>query len=491
MSTTPFRALAPAEALCAKLTLITAHSGCNGTALNSREHILEAIRSGAEAIEVDVRAQGDLLYLSHDEPDSVSACTTLAECFALLSPHGRMMINCDVKTEGLVQPVMRLAESMGFTNRILFTGECNDAIEEIYALGGELWHSMWASEHSDADMDNARETIRHTGCPALNIDYHMATDAQYTRLKETELGLSVWTVNEEHDLRRFLQMGVFNITTRRPTLALKLRDEIQGRFETRQLPLAQIVEVIRGAGKKLLAANNPGVICAKEGEGNYVSEWDIAIEQHLIHTFSALVPNAAFFSEESRADPSSTTGVRFIIDPIDGTTNFIHDYRCSTVSVAVLYDGEPLFGVVYNPYQDEMFTALRGAGAFLNGSRIRVSTREVKEAVVAVGTSPYNKQAHQESIIATIDGVLRCASDIRRCGSAAAELCNVACGRAEGYLERNLAPWDYAAGVLLIREAGGVISTFRGDCPSFAENEAIVCGNRAVYPALFAIAARS
>lgn len=484
------RALSPFEALAANYTIITAHSGCEGTAANSREHILAAIASGAEMMEIDVRMEDGHLYLSHDVPASIADCVSLEECFSLIAPHERLMINCDVKTDDLVAPVASLAIGLGLVHRVVFTGQCNHALTQVRALGADMWHSLWMTDHPDQDIDAAREAIRRSGCRALNMDFHMASEAQHTRLTAAGLQMSVWTVDREEDLRAFLRMGVFNITTRRPVLARRLREEIQGAYEAQRLPIEGIERILRSAGEQLLASPEPGGIRAKEGCANYVSQRDMETEEYLIRSLSALVPGATFAGEESQSDPPPDKGVHFVIDPIDGTMNFLHGYRCSAVSVGVLRDGYPVFGIIYNPYADEMFTALRGAGAYLNGRRIHVSARRAGEALVGIGTSSYYKDALEGSVVAMIAEVFRHTADIRRSGSAAAEFCNVACGRTEGFFEMRLLPWDYAAGALIVREAGGIVSDMKGDALAYGAPVSVLCANPVLYPELLAITRR-
>ena len=231
---------APKDLLRQGKTVITAHSGCEKTPDNSLEHILAAIASGAEMIEVDVRQAADgTLYLSHDIPDDISIRPTLRELFELIKPVENMEMNLDVKTGGLVEPVMTIAREYQLEDRIVFTGECNTDRKLANDLGAEVWHSMWpaplagiAPEHlADASAKLVRSgisAIRESGSPYLNIYYGMITEELETELQEIGSSFSAWTVNDEENLRRFLEMGIANITTRIPVLAMKLRKEIQG-----------------------------------------------------------------------------------------------------------------------------------------------------------------------------------------------------------------------------------------------------------------------
>jgi glycerophosphoryl diester phosphodiesterase len=213
----------PAEVLAQGKTIITAHSACEKTPPNSREHILAAIASGAEMIEVDVRMVEGELRLSHDVPEDASACVTLRECFSLVAPEENLHMNIDVKTEGLLEPVMTLAKEFSMVGRIIFTGACNDDRALALSLGSDVWRSMWpGQEISDGISENKKD-----GSPFLNVAYCMITEENDKALRENGFGFSAWTVDKEYFLRLFLKMGISNITTRNPVLAMKLRKEIQ------------------------------------------------------------------------------------------------------------------------------------------------------------------------------------------------------------------------------------------------------------------------
>ena len=203
-------------------TVITAHSGCEGMPDNSREHILAAIASGAEMIEVDVRQDQDgLLYLSHDVPEDVGECLPLRELFVLIEPEKNMAMNLDVKTEGLIEPVMALASEFALAGRIIFSGSCSDARELANALGAEVWRGADSIPEGIA-------TNRADGCPILNVHFSHITEEYEKELRSFGASFSAWTVNDEEKIRWLLEMGVANITTRNPVLALRLRREMQG-----------------------------------------------------------------------------------------------------------------------------------------------------------------------------------------------------------------------------------------------------------------------
>ena len=222
----------------------------------------------------------------------------------------------------------------------------------------------------------------------------------------------------------------------------------------------QCGEIIRNAKRDELA------IRSKAGSANFVTGYDVYVQEQLKKGLAEIVPNARFIGEEGDRELFSAQGKFFIVDPIDGTTNFIKDYHMSCVSVAYVEDGQVCFAVIYNPYLDEMFWAKRGEGAFCNGTPIHVSDQPLSNGIVLFGTSPYNEELAKRSFELAYDYFCK-ALDVRRSGSAALDLCAIAAGRAELYFELLLSPWDYAAGSLLVEEAGGVITTVEGDPISF------------------------
>ena len=214
----------PSEILAMGKTIITAHSGCENTPPNSREHILAAIASGSEMIEVDVRMADGELRLSHDVPEDPTSCVTLRECFSLVAPEENLHMNIDVKTEGLLESVMALAKEFSLENRIIFTGASNEDRELALSLGSDVWRSMWpGQEIADGIAANKKD-----GSPFLNVAYCMITEENNREVCESGFGFSAWTVDKTYFLKLFLKMGISNITTRNPVLAMELRKEIQG-----------------------------------------------------------------------------------------------------------------------------------------------------------------------------------------------------------------------------------------------------------------------
>lgn len=241
--------------------------------------------------------------------------------------------------------------------------------------------------------------------------------------------------------------------------------------------VTDICRVVRECGQMLLTADRSHMgIDAKEGAANFVTEYDTRVQKRLFEALGKILPQARFVGEEGDNKEVSLEGWCFIADPIDGTTNFIKDYRVSCVSVGLLLDGIPEIGVVYNPYLDEMFHARRGMGAYCNDKRIFVSRQPLEKGMVVFGTAPYHRDLAEKTFRMAWEYYGKCL-DIRRSGSAALDLCAVAAGRAERFFELILQPWDYAAGALLVEEAGGKITTVEGEPITFHAPCSILAGN--------------
>ena len=241
-----------------------------------------------------------------------------------------------------------------------------------------------------------------------------------------------------------------------------------------------IIPLMRRAGKIMLEAENiesQDSLSEKGDAANLVTVYDVAVQSFLLTEIKKAIPDATFIAEEKENDPSVLDGEHcFIIDPIDGTTNFIQGYRHSCTSVALLKDGKPYIGVVYNPWTDELFTAERGKGAALNGKPIHVSDRPLKSACFFTAWSTYKKE-FAKACFAISEEVYYDTCDIRRLGVCALELCYMAAGRGELYFEIRLFPWDYAAAQLILTEAGGCIGTIGMDAPTYTRPQPIVAAN--------------
>ena len=238
--------------------------------------------------------------------------------------------------------------------------------------------------------------------------------------------------------------------------------------------LDRICDLVRACGRIIRDVDRTGLhVASKEGKANFVTEYDKLVQDRLQAGLREIVPDARFVGEEGSADRYSPKGKYFVVDPIDGTTNFIKDFHISSISVALIVDGAVELAVVHNPYTDEMFSARRGGGAFCNGKPIHVSAEPLERGIVVFGTAPYHVELAQPTFDLAFR-YFRKALDIRRCGSAALDLCSVAAGRAELFFELTLAPWDHAAGGLIVQEAGGTISDFDGGPLAFDHDCAVL-----------------
>jgi myo-inositol-1(or 4)-monophosphatase len=240
------------------------------------------------------------------------------------------------------------------------------------------------------------------------------------------------------------------------------------------------VKAARRAGEIIVRglARFEGVETASKGLNDFVTSTDRAAEAAIIETLSDAYPHHAFLAEESGA--SGTGEVVWIIDPLDGTTNFMHGFPTFAVSIACQMGGKMEHAVIYDPMRQELFTATRGDGAYVDNKRMRVSRQRTLEGSL-IGTGfPYRENLHLlDPYMAMMKAVIQRASGVRRPGSAALDLAYVAAGRTDGFWEIGLKAWDTAAGTLLIREAGGLCGTLDGG--EYKQNGNIVAGNPRVF----------
>jgi myo-inositol-1(or 4)-monophosphatase len=222
------------------------------------------------------------------------------------------------------------------------------------------------------------------------------------------------------------------------------------------------------------------LVWESKGQSDFVSEADKASEQRIIEIVKRRLPDAMVLGEEFSPTVLSSKGVVVIADPLDGTTNFLHGYPEYSVSIAVAHDGVVCAGVVLNIPRGDEFTALRDGGAFMNGERIKVSSlRDPNRALIGTGF-PFKTLHKLPEYVAQFSLVTRGTAGIRRAGSAALDLCNVACGRFDAFWELDLSPWDVAAGMLMVHEAGGIVTDLNGD-PARPVAGAFVAGNPAMH----------
>lgn len=220
------------------------------------------------------------------------------------------------------------------------------------------------------------------------------------------------------------------------------------------------IETAREAGQILLEKFGRKITISKKGDINLVTEADLASEKHIVEKIKSYYPKHAILAEESgAANVGGASAWKWIVDPLDGTTNYAHGYPCFSVTIALEHDGEIVVGVTFDPTRDELFTAERGSGANLNGRKIRVSeTEELSESLVVTGF-PYNFK-EKGDFARHLNKFMQLSRGVRRDGSAAIDMAYVACGRFDGFWEEGLNPWDVAAGVLLVEEAGGRVSYY-------------------------------
>lgn len=244
-------------------------------------------------------------------------------------------------------------------------------------------------------------------------------------------------------------------------------------------------EAARESGRILkdLFGNVRGI--SKKGEIDLVTEADFQSERKILDIIGRNFPEDCILAEES-GESSNLRDRKWIIDPLDGTTNFTHMFPFFAVSIALEVKGERILGIVYNPYFNEFFEAVKDRGAFLNHMPIKVSdTTRLGESLLATGF-PYNIHREPEAVINLLKGMVMVAQGVRRAGSAAIDLCYVAAGRLDGFWEQELKPWDTAAGSLIVKEAGGVIGDFRGG-PYSPYNNSIVAANPFIFQSMIEV----
>ncbi len=223
----------------------------------------------------------------------------------------------------------------------------------------------------------------------------------------------------------------------------------------------------------------------QKGQNDFVSEVDRAAEQAIVQVLKDAYPQHSILAEESGASGPKSE-YQWIIDPLDGTTNFLHGFPQYCVSIALALKGVVQHGVIFDPVRNDLFTASRGGGAFLNDRRIRVSkTLNIKDALIGTGF-PYKGFANFDRYLAVFKEMTEKSAGVRRPGAAALDLAYVACGRFDGFWETGLSPWDVAAGGLMILEAGGLIADFKGE-GDWLNSGTVVCGTPKVFAPMLQI----
>lgn len=250
--------------------------------------------------------------------------------------------------------------------------------------------------------------------------------------------------------------------------------------------LAIAERAARAAGDYLLRASGrlEDIRVEEKGPNDFVSTVDREAERRIIEAIRGRYPDHAILAEES--GESGDHEVCWVIDPLDGTTNFLHGLPWYAVSIGVLRNGRPECGVIYAPATNELFSGARGKGARLNNQRLRVAGRKgLKGALLATGF-PIRQVAHLDEYLQTLGEVIGQSSGVRRAGSAALDLAYTAAGRFDGFWEVGLKPWDLAAGVLLVEEAGGMVSDFAGG-QGYLQSGNVVASNRFLFRTLLSL----
>ena len=236
----------------------------------------------------------------------------------------------------------------------------------------------------------------------------------------------------------------------------------------------KVIDIVHET-KSIVLNKNLRAKIKEKGPADFVTAVDTEVCNFIGAELKKLYPDIGFTSEEKR-DSETRRNNRWILDPIDGTTNLVFKYPLSSVSLALLQNGEIIFGVVYNPFSDETFYAEKGKGAFLNGKELAVSTRNIGESLVEFGAGVTQKQdANQMFKIA--QSVFMDCVDIRRICSSALAICYIACKRIDGYFEKVLKPWDHAAAGLILQEAGGKVTDWFGKPLQYEKSTTIVASN--------------
>jgi myo-inositol-1(or 4)-monophosphatase len=223
-----------------------------------------------------------------------------------------------------------------------------------------------------------------------------------------------------------------------------------------------ISPIIRQAGAIVLSYFNRPLVCSDKGEDKgFVTQADLASEQYLIEQLAPIIPGAAFIAEESGEQCGAASDYCWVIDPLDGTTNFAHGIPYFCISIALTYKQEPVFGMIFQPITHELFYATKGQGAMGSEGKVQVTAQPISQAIIALGL-PYAKDDQYASLLAASAAVARECYAIRHFGAVALDAAYVACGKLGGMFFERLEWWDIAAGVVLIQEAGGTITNFEG-----------------------------
>lgn len=249
--------------------------------------------------------------------------------------------------------------------------------------------------------------------------------------------------------------------------------------------IAPVQQILRDAGQMMSDVEHSEIQIERKSAANYVTEIDIAVQHFVIERLQQLNPDIGIMAEEAGRNTAITDRPVWILDPIDGTTNFMHQCQHSSISLALAEGDQLLLGFVYNPTLNEMYIAELGHGAKLNGHKIQVSTvDQLSEGLIAFGTNPYARdQAHET--FSRAERVFLNSLEVRRFGTASLDLAYVACGRFDGYFEMINHPWDCAAGLLLVQEAGGRTTNWYGQKNNIHSADSMLATNGLIHDALY------
>lgn len=246
------------------------------------------------------------------------------------------------------------------------------------------------------------------------------------------------------------------------------------------IDIERMKEIVLEAGK-LFSDEQAAAAVTEKGAADFVTAVDYASQNYVKGELEKYFPEAALLSEEGDNSGFEPKEYTFVLDPVDGTTNLIHRYRQSAVSLGLLHDGKPVAGVVYNPFTNELFWAEKGKGAFCNGRKMSVSAAcDISKCVITIGTMPYYKE-YADKNFDMFKRIYLDAVDIRRTGSSALDLCYTADGRTEAFFERGLKAWDFAAGAVILTEAGGTVTNWDGAPLDHYNQQSVVGSNTHIH----------
>jgi Archaeal fructose-1,6-bisphosphatase and related enzymes of inositol monophosphatase family len=243
----------------------------------------------------------------------------------------------------------------------------------------------------------------------------------------------------------------------------------------------QVEKIIYEAGRLIKNAAVSSYEIFTKGPANYVTEVDYNVQTLIVKNLKELMPGCNIITEENDNNLYDLSKPTWILDPVDGTTNLIYQYGMSSISLGLFIERIPVMSFVYNPFNDELFTAFKGKGSFLNGNQVKISAaRKLEDSVIAFGTTPYDRSmAHPTFKL--LEALFMKSRDVRRGGSAALDFTYIACGRQDGFFELCLQPWDYAAGILIVEEAGGRITDMEGMPLSLTKPSSVLASNGMIH----------